>query len=884
MANELLVGIKIGASLSGAFNTAFASVKGTLAQLGQVSDELKNKHSRLGEVMARAMAHPTRNVGELRRQYDQLGQTLDQLRAKQEKLAASMARGEALKAARADLRGQAMETAGTAVALGAPVVQSVRLAAGFQDQMRDIAITGEFSKAEEAKIGDTVREAATKWNQTQAEIGRGLGVLVAGGLQDSKELERYAPVMAKAATATRASMEDLGNVMIALKENLGITAGETEQTLNMLAYAGKRGQFEIRDMAKWLPTLTPSFAAMGVTGKEAVAEIGAALQIARKGAGTNDEAANNFRNFLGKLFSQDTKKDFEKAGISIEESLKGLREKGLTPVQGMLEIITDYMGRKSPEAADQFQKAMAIKDDKERETALQRISEAYKLGELFQDMQAMNFIRPAIANMAEMKDIKQGSMDARDKGLLDADYQKRVETATEQFKAFKIGMMDIGITIGNVLLPPLVNMLNAVRPVISAFGEWAKTHPGLVQGTIGLVGGLIAGKLAVIGLRYGINLLISPFNAMNVLMDGFAAKQQTIKGLMLAGKFDPFLRTIGRVRSVLSGLATRTMSLGLSGIGNGLMSGFQAALPWLGRAGMMLLRLTPIGLVLSTVGLLVYKYWQPIKGFFVGLWQGLSSVAGPAIKALIQSVMSFGSSIGRLVLAIPGVGFAFRLLRAVVVPVFNVLIGGVQSVWNWFTNLLKPVEDVGGKAQDMGQKVGVVLGGIVKALASLPTKFFKLGGDMVDGLVSGIKTRLGEAVKAVSELGEAVAGKFKSALGIHSPSRVFMGFGDNIAHGAAIGIGRSAGLASKAAAGMASDTAAAAASQRINAGRAGAGAPGMAAGGAGGMTIHFSPTIQVQGGAAEAVKGQVTEALNLSLRELEQLIARVSAQQARRAY
>ena len=53
---------------------------------------------------------------------------------------------------------------------------------------------------------------------------------------------------------------------------------------------------------------------------------------------------------------------------------------------------------------------------------------------------------------------------------------------------------------------------------------------------------------------------------------------------------------------------------------------------------------------------------------------------------------------------------------------------------------------------------------------------------------------------------------------------------------------------------------------------------------AGGMTIHFSPTIQVQGGAAEGVKGQITEALNLSLHELEQLIKRVTAQQARRAY
>ena len=83
---------------------------------------------------------------------------------------------------------------------------------------------------------------------------------------------------------------------------------------------------------------------------------------------------------------------------------------------------------------------------------------------------------------------------------------------------------------------------------------------------------------------------------------------------------------------------------------------------------------------------------------------------------------------------------------------------------------------------------------------------------------------------------------------------------------------------------MASDTAAAAASQRINAGRAGAGSVGAPAGGAGGMTIHFSPTIQVQGGAAEGVKGQITEALNLSLHELEQLIKRVTAQQARRAY
>jgi len=388
-----------------------------------------------------------------------------------------------------------------------------------------------------------------------------------------------------------------------------------------------------------------------------------------------------------------------------------------------------------------------------------------------------------------------------------------------------------------------------------------------------LVAAFAAFRLTALAGRYGFSLMASGINEATKAMHLLHSK-----GLLLRGLWQS-----GAIRARLPWLPSMPAG-GFSSIGTSLMTGFQAALPWIGRAGMMLLRLTPIGLVLSTVGLLVYKYWQPIKGFFVGLWQGLSSVAGPAIKALIQSVMSFGSSIGRLMLAIPGVGLAFRLLRAVVAPVFNVLIGGVQSVWNWLKNLLKPVDDVGGKAQDMGRRFGAAIGDIIKGVADLPTRFLKLGSQIVDGLVNGIKAKLGEAVAVVGNLGDAVAGKFKSALGIHSPSRVFMGFGDNIAHGAAIGIGRSAGLASKAAAGMASDTAAAAAAQRINGGRAGAGSAGAAAGSAGGMTIHFSPTIQVQGGAAEGVKGQITEALNLSLHELEQLIKRVTAQQARRAY
>ncbi|MEW6309939.1 MAG: phage tail tape measure protein [Pseudomonadota bacterium] len=809
MANELLVGVKIGAVLSGTFQAAFASARGTSLKLGQAADELRVKHARLGEVMARAMSHPTRNVGELRRQYERLGQTIDQLRAKQEKLAASMARGEALKAARADLRGQAMETAGTAVALGAPVVQSVRLAAGFQDQMRDIAITGEFTRAEEARISGTVRDSATRWNQTQAEIGRGLGVLVAGGIQDAKALEHYAPVMAKAATATRASMDDLGSVAIALKDNLKVGEEGFEGALNMLAYAGKRGQFEIRDMAKWLPALSPSFQALGVTGKEAVAEIGAALQIARKGAGSNDEAANNFKNFLQKITAPDTLKDFEKAGIDLKGSMMNLRAQGLTPVQSMLAIITQYMQSKGPAAAGQFQQAMAIKDDKEREAALQRLSEAYKLGELFQDMQAMSFIRPAIANQGEMKDIKQGSMEAGDKGLLDADFKKRMEGATEQFKAFKIGLMDIGITIGDALLPPLTELLQEVRPGIKAFGDWAKEHPGLIKGVIGLVGGLLAGKMAFIGIKYGLNLVLSPFNALTTSITAVSGKWTLLRAMWQAGRFAP---AIAGLRSIGGGI----LAVGrfLVPFGQGLLMTFGAPLMLVGRGALFLGRLL--------VGNLV-----------------------PGLRLAGQAVLWLGRAmlLNPIGLAVTAIGVAAYLVW----KNWDKVKGAVMAGWNW--------------------------------LKGVKNQFFAAGADLINGLVNGVTSKLTAARDSIVSFGSSIKGWFADTLGIKSPSRVFMGFGDNIAQGAAIGIGRSAGLASKAAAGMASDTAAAA--QRINAGRAGAGA---AAGGAGGMTIQFSPTIHVQGGAAEAVKSQVTEALNLSLRELEQLIARVSAQQARRAY
>lgn len=845
MANEVAVGLRIGAAVSGTLRTAFGSARSTVQQLGRATDGLTAKQGQIGSALAASIAKGGTGIERMRRQYDQVGRSIEQLKIKQERLNTSIARGEALKAQRADLRGQAMETVGTAAAVGAPVALAMRTAVGFKDQTNDIAITGGFDAAEEQRLGDVLRGSALRWNQTQMDMAAGAQVLIAGGISNVKELEAYAPVMAKAATATRASMDDLGAVAIALDKNLGIGAAGLERSFNMLAHAGKSGQFELADMAKWLPQLTPQFAALGITGERAVAEIGASLQIAREGAGTNDEAANNFKNFLSKMTATETLKTFEKAGIDLKASMQSLVGSGLTPVQSMLQIVTDYVGTKGPAAAAEYQKAMAIKDDQERESALSRLNEAYKLGELFADQQVLSFLRPAMANQQGLADIQKGSMAAADQGTLDVDWKKRMESPKEQLKALTVNLSELGITVGSVLLPALVDLTQAAIPVVQGFATWAGENPELIKGIVGLVGGLLGAKLAFIGVAYGANLVMSPFVALSTTVTTVSAKWTLLRGLWQAGKFAPLIAGLTRVRGGLLatlkfgglflkgfgmafGAPLMLMGKGLLMLGRvlagGLLSGLRLAgqaILWLGRALLM----NPIGLLITGIalaGYLIYRNWSVIGPFVRGLWAEIKAGFSGGIAGITATLVNF-SPLGLFYRAFSGVMGYF----------------GVE----------------------------------------LPGKFTEFGGMLISGLVNGIRNAAGGAKDAVLGMGTSIKGWFTETLGINSPSRVFMGYGANLSEGAAIGISAQSGLVRKAALGMAAATAVSLAPPNLQAATMGQAAqPGAGAC----MTITYAPTITVTGGGD--VRSQVSEALQQSYAEFERHMERFMRDQARRSY
>ncbi|ONU48661.1 phage tail tape measure protein [Burkholderia cenocepacia] len=868
MASEFYIGVKIGATLLGSFGAALSGTRTTLNGLGRVADELRARHTRLGDAMARAVAHPMRNIAELRGQYDRLGRTIDQVQAKQAALATRLARGTALREQRQGLGADMLGTYATAVATAAPVIGAVKQAANFEAGLRDIAITGNLTRDEEFRIGETMRRAALATSQGHNSILEGVGTLVAAGM-DAKEAGQKSNLLGRVATATNADMKDLAGMVYSFSETLGIKGDAAlKEAFNRAAYGGKLGRFELKDMAKALPEMTAAFAAKGIKGQDALTQIIASLEVGREGAGSGDEAVTNLRNWLSHMNAKATIDAYKKAGVDYQKSMSNLVAGGYSSYEGSLQIAQKFIASRGDAFMKQW-KAAGAKGDEE---AQRKLMESFGLNEVFQDIQTINHLLAMRQGWDKYQQNKKDMGSAQALNTIDQDYARRAELATVAWGRFQTQIADLGITVGRALLPSLTDLMNTVTPLIQRTAQFAAAHPGLIRGVVGFATAVIGMKVATLAAGWGLNFFVkSPLNMVSTALTTVGAKWTLFRALwagggsrlstvfqifgMGAGAAGKLAAAVGRAGSLFMGFGRGALVVGraLLPFGQGMLMTIVGPLRLLAQGGMLLARvlggqlvnglmmagrtvlwlgralmLNPIGIAITAIAVgayLVYRYWTPIKQFFGGIWNSIRT----AFAGGIGSVM-------RLIINWSPLGLFYRAFAG-------------------------------------------VLGGLG---VGLPKTFTDFGSHLIDGLVNGIRNRFTSAKNTLVEFGSNVKAWFANTLGIKSPSRVFMGFGDNIAQGAAIGIGRSSAVAARAAAGMATQAAAAASLQRINAARGGSPAGASVAGS--GITVHFSPTITVQGGSPEGVKDQVTQGLNLSLRELERMLDNLLAQRERRAY
>jgi len=242
---------------------------------------------------------------------------------------------------------------------------------------------------------------------------------------------------------------------------------------------------------------------------------------------------------------------------------------------------------------------------------------------------------------------------------------------------------DLQKEIGEKVLPLYASALEWVAKAADGVTKFMQENPGLAKAmAIGIAA--LAAVLLVLGpIMLAIASVLGPYAMLHILM----------------GKM-----------GVSGGL--------LSGVLQGLGTAFAWVMRCVGLLGRALL-MNPIGLIVTAIAVaayLIYEYWEPISGFFKGLWQQVKAAFSGGIDGVATLLINWSP--------------------------LGLFYSAFAAVMNWFG-------------------------------FEMPTKFTEFGANIVQGLANGIKGAIGWVTDAVGSIADRAISLFKEKLGIHSPSRVF---------------------------------------------------------------------------------------------------------------
>jgi len=212
------------------------------------------------------------------------------------------------------------------------------------------------------------------------------------------------------------------------------------------------------------------------------------------------------------------------------------------------------------------------------------------------------------------------------KGSMGREFDTRMKALSSTWGVFKNQFFNLNSTIGGTLAPTLDNLLKKIGGLIDKGNKWIQDHPKLAKNIL-LVAGAIGGSLTVFGalafmlsfVLYPVARLILGLSKLNILLPKFGGQIKNVGGAV--------------ARWLLSPLKLLPYILSLGGAA------------FIGAA------------------LLIYKFWEPIKAFFSGFWEGLKSGLAP----VLEKFQPLGTA-------------------------FSVVVGWIEKAVKWFTDLLSPVQ------------------------------------------------------------------------------------------------------------------------------------------------------------------------------------------------
>ncbi|EMX2854948.1 phage tail tape measure protein [Yersinia enterocolitica] len=551
----------------------------------------------------------------------------------------------------------------------------------LRDQAKKLGAETQFTSTDAASGQAFLAMAGFTPQAIQAALPGVLNMALAGGMDlgesadissnilsqfrlDPKEMDRVSDVLTGAFTRTNTDLQNIGEAMKYAGtglSNLGISVEQTTAMIGVMANVGLRGSIA----GTGLQATFSRLAAPTGKAKDALKELGVEVADA-----------------TGKM---------RPAEVVLTDLYKKISQYGDTD---KLSFFKDIAGE---EAAKSFQALVMSAGSGE----LQKL-----LGEL---KNAKGEAQKAAKIMADN---------------LDGDL-KNLDSAWEGFR----------IQINDLVNNQLRGLTQGLSEVVGNMTQWAKENPKLVQSLLLIGGSVLTLTAAIGGTSLAIGLMMGPLAKLQL---GFTLLTGGITGTISAlrmfgaasGSAMTSIRGWGPILTLLTG-KMRRVSLIIPAIRVGLVRAFLAPGAALGmltkNIGMLTLRLSglpaiwsilttsisalgtalsllfsPIGLIAAafiTAGLLIWRFWEPIKAFFTGFFSGV-----------LQQLSPFRDAFSTLSL------------------VFSAIRRAVGEVWEWFVKLFTPVESSReslDKCAAAGETFGKVLGSALQLLLLPLTKLME---------------------------------------------------------------------------------------------------------------------------------------------------------------
>ncbi|WP_432777588.1 phage tail tape measure protein [Pseudomonas fortuita] len=540
MAGKVALSLVIGGAVASSLGAAFKTAESGIQKLEAKGNKAKVLKSTIGETIKlreewkRAHDSGAAGADKLQRKLDS---NLDALR-KQGVEVGRLGReyqrlGREAKAADLQLKGHQQLQAGkeslksnigrAVVATGAAAVPTM-ISANYQAIIRDIAIKADIAnKPEEQQLTRTVIGTAKDTGMSRNDVADLVNQLVGAGMELDKALS-YAPVAAKFAVGQGASGVDTASMIQALEQNAKISDPKVmQQALEAIAYQGQAGSFEASDMAKWFPQLLAGMEKNGITGLDAVTSLGSMLQVQMKTAGSSDEAANNFKNWMEKIGAGDIKKAYSDVGIDYQASLNTGLQKGMNVIEASMALAMRYVEKTDPAKAKQIKDAQA-KIDKEvdpekAKAALEALEKTLRTGDIFADMQVKAALTAYGQNRGLYEELKADSKKAS--GILDKNLAERRETSAQQWAELGQAVDDSMRSIGDAIRPATDMAAQGLTKVARGITSLSDQFPSIAMG----IGGITAAVIAFLSARSALRVGRGVFNiAMGRGLEGLAGR------------------------------------------------------------------------------------------------------------------------------------------------------------------------------------------------------------------------------------------------------------------------------------------------------------------------------------------------------------------------